>query len=75
MIGTLQDITVDGSICIIVLDDANDKQCICYAETRLFMNAIDECYGEDWKGKVIKYEIDSINCMTAFQPYELCFND
>lgn len=72
MEGILKDISIDGSICIITLEDADTgKESTVKAETRLFMTAIDDCYGDNWKEKIIEYEIDSIGCMTAFQPTDL----
>lgn len=69
MQGILKDISIDGSICIVTLEDADTgKESIVKAETRLFMNAINDCYSDDWKEKIIEYEIDSIGCMTSFYP-------
>ncbi len=71
-IGTIEDITIDGSISIVTIQDENmTEPVLIKAETRMFLNAIDECYGENWKGKLIEYDIDSIGCMIAFQPADL----
>ncbi len=52
MQGILKDISIDGSICIVTLEDADTgKESMVKAETRLFMTAIDDCYGDNWKEK------------------------
>jgi len=57
MLGILNDIEIDNSICIITLDNTdNDKQSICKAETRMFLNAIDDCFGDNWRGQLIEYD-------------------
>lgn len=72
MLGMIKDITIDGNISLIelVITDENDNEKTIFvkAETRLFMNAIDECFGDDWKEQFIEFEIDSIDCMTFFIP-------
>ena len=71
-IGVIEDITIDGSICLVtIIDSETEKISVCKAETRLFLNAIVDCYGENWKGKTIEYDLDSIGCMTSFQPMDL----
>ncbi len=76
MLGLLNDITIDGSICIVTLDNTdNDKQSICKAESRMFLNAIDDCFGNDWRGQLIEYDVDSIGCMVAFQPVDIVLDD
>ncbi len=75
-IGMIEDITIDGSISIVTIQDENmDKPVLIKAESRLFLNAIDECYGENWQGKTIEYDLDSIGCMISFQPADLDFDD
>ena len=75
-IGMIEDITVDGSISIVTIQDTDmDKPILIKAKSRMFLSAIDECYGEKWKGKTIEYDIDSIGCMIAFQPADLDFDD
>ncbi len=76
MLGILNDIEIDNSICIITLDNTdNDKQSICKAETRMFLNAIDDCFGDNWRGQLIEYDLDSIGCMIAFQPAVTVLDD
>ena len=71
-IGMIEDITVDGSISIVTIQDTDmDKPILIKAKSRMFLSAIDEFYGEKWKGKTIEYDIDSIGCMIAFQPADL----
>lgn len=68
MQGFIDDIQVDSSIAVITIIDDNDKQHICYAETRLFLESIEDAFNGDWKGAYIEYELDSNRIMTGFNP-------
>jgi len=71
MQGIIKDITIDGSICIISIDDIDTgKTSIVNAETRLFLSAIDDCYGDEWRNQTIEYDLDSIGCMIGFSPLD-----
>jgi len=68
-IGVIEDITIDGSISVVTIQDEEiEHPVMVKAETRLFLNAITECYGENWKGARIEYDTDSIGCMVSFEP-------
>ncbi len=68
--GFIDDIQIDSSIAVITIIDENDKERICYAETRLFMESIDNAFNGDWKGANIEYELDSNGMMIGFNPID-----
>lgn len=51
-IGVIEDITIDGSISVVTIQDEDiEHPVMVKVETRLFLNAIDECFGEEWQGR------------------------
>lgn len=51
-IGMIEDITVDGSISIVTIQDTDmDKPILIKAKSRMFLSAIDEFYGEKMERK------------------------
>jgi hypothetical protein len=39
-----------------------------FADTRIFLLALEEAFGSDWKDQVIEYEIDGCNLLTWWSP-------
>ncbi len=68
MQGYIVDIQVDSSISIITIIDDNEKENVCYAETRLFLEAINNAFNGEWKDAYIDYELDSNGIMIGFNP-------
>lgn len=68
MQGFIDDIQVDSSITVITIIDENDKENVCYAETRMFLESIDSAFNGEWKGASIEYELDTGRVMKWFNP-------
>ncbi len=63
--GELESIIIDGSMCIVTLIDKGVNFTLL-AESKLFIDAIRDAFGEEWHGKRIACKIDTMRLITEF---------
>jgi 6-phosphogluconolactonase (cycloisomerase 2 family) len=67
-IGTIAGLYPDGSVTLLTLETAHGEINVA-AETRLLLSAIEDAFGQDWKGAEVEVEHDGM-MLYQFWPLE-----